>query len=63
MNASELERLIERRDRIADDLQVLEMAKGYHYMRASRRYQQFLALIIRCEQGRKELEASQTAGT
>lgn len=57
MDEQDLDRLIRRRNRISDDLQIMEMADGYHHMKASRRYQQYLALEIRIRQARKELEA------
>ena len=57
MDEQELNRLIRRRNRISDDLQVMEMADGYRHMIASRRNLQYRALETRIEYARRELEA------
>ncbi len=56
MDEQELNRLITRRNRICDDLQLMEMSEGCRHMMASRRNLQYRALEMRIEQARKELE-------
>jgi hypothetical protein len=43
-------RLVEERDTLCDQLQILEMQKGYAYLMKSAAYARYAAIKIECQQ-------------